>query len=288
MYPKHLLSKRLRLLLKDHLAGWSVLREIENEFEAADVPLVPDAEPKPMEGQRRTLVQGYYNGLDFGNPADVRKFLDVLSVFMGKLERTFPDPAPWRSSIEPTPAEIEFNSLQQQLARDGYKYAGGTIVAITATSRLADAKAIAAQFDAAHIGDQIRRIEDSIDNDPALAIGTAKELTESCFKTILAERQIAYSNESLPQLGKKVLKTLCLVPEDIPESAKGAQSIKVMLSNLATIVQGVAEIRSLYGTGHGKEGSSKGLSGRHARLVVGAASALVTFVWQTHLEQRSP
>lgn len=282
-----LISKRLRNMLKDHLAGWSTLREIENEFDAADVPFLSDGTSNPMAGQRRTMVQGYYNGLNFEDPRDVRKFLTVVAVYMGKLEATFPKPRPWNPSPDRTPAQQEFESFQQQLARDGYKYAGGAIAPMTAASRLADAKAIAAQFDAAHINEQITRIEASVDSDPALAIGTAKELAESCFKTILSERTVAYANEPLPQLGKKVLKELRLVPDDIPEVAKGAQSIKVMLSNLATIIQGIAEIRSLYGTGHGKEGKAKGLSGRHARLVVGAAAALVTFVWQTHLEQRN-
>jgi hypothetical protein len=282
-----LISKRLRLLLKDHLAGWSVLREIENEFEAAEVPFVPEENPSPMSGQRRTMVQGYYNGLNFQDPRDVRKFLDVLGVFMGNLERTFPEPTPWNPTAEKTGQQIEFDGFQKQLARDGYTYVGGAIVPVTAASRLADAKAIAAQFDAAHINDQISRIEASIDTDPTLAIGSAKELTESCFKTILSDRGVSYSTETLPQLGKKVMKELKLVPEEIPQAAKGAESIRVLLSNLAAIVQGVAELRGLYGTGHGKEGKSRGLSSRHARLIVGAASALVTFVWQTHLEQRS-
>jgi hypothetical protein len=62
--------------------------------------------------------------------------------------------------------------------------------------RLADAKALAEKFDANHIGDQIRCIEASIDADPAFAIGQAKELTESCFKTILGERGIEYGRRT--------------------------------------------------------------------------------------------
>ena len=151
-------------------------------------------------------------------------------------------------------------------------------------ARLTDAKAIAISFDATHMGDQIRRIESSIKTDPALAIGTAKELTETCFKTILSARGIPYDKEDLPQLGKKIFSALKLLPEDIPETAKGAKTIKVMLSNLATVVQGLAEIRSLYGTGHGRDGKTRGISPRHARLVVGAASTLVTFAFETHLE----
>lgn len=279
------ISRRLRNLLMDHLAGASVLREIESEFEAADVPLgAPPEETGLALGQRRTLVQTYYNGLDFSAPADIRKFLNVLSVFMANLERQLATASPWGSQTDDSYARQQFDKFQQQLGRDGFEYRGGAIVPVTAAARLADAKAIAEQFDAAHITDQIKRIEASIDADPALAIGTAKELVESCFKTILSERNIEYGKEDLPQLGKKAFSAMKLLPDDVPEGAKGAKTIKVLLSNLATVVQGLAEIRSLYGTGHGRDGKARGVTSRHARLAVGAASALVTFAFQTHLE----
>lgn len=278
---RELVSRRLRNLLMDHLASNSVLREIENEFEAADVTYKM-VDGQEVGGQRRTLTQGYYNSLDFNNAVDARKFLSVLSVFMGNLESGIASTASWAGDTSYQQKALD--GFQQQLARDGYSYQGGTIVPASAAARLADAKAIAETFDAAHIGDQIRRIEAAIDADPALAIGTAKELTESCFKTILGERNIPYGKEDLPQLGKKVFKALKLLPDDIPDAAKGAGTIRIMLSNLATVVQGIAEIRSLYGTGHGKDGKAKGLSARHARLAVGAASAIVTFAFQTHLE----
>ena len=43
-------------------------------------------------------------------------------------------------------------------------------------------------LNAKHLAEQIRRMESSIEADPSLAIGTAKELIETCCKTILAER----------------------------------------------------------------------------------------------------
>lgn len=279
-----LISRRLRSKLMDYLASNSVLREIEREFENENIPYQPPE--KSVGGERRSLIQGYYEQMDFTSPADVRRFLNILAVFMGKIERTIQDPSPWGSDVSKG-ARAEIEEFQEQLRRDGYAYDGGTILPITAAARLTDAKAIATGFDAAHIHDQIARIEMSIDTDPTLAIGTAKELVESCFKTILNDREIAFDrNDDLPQLGKKVFKELKLVATDVPESAKGAESIKRVLANLSTVVQGLAEIRSLYGTGHGKDGRSKGLSPRHARLAVGAASTLVTFVFQTHIETK--
>jgi hypothetical protein len=272
-----IVSRRLRLMLADFLSSNSVLREIENEFQAEGIPYKPDP-AQNVGGQRRTLVQGYYNGLDFTDARDARKFLTVLSVFMRQMEH-------YATSTGET---LTFDRFHDQLRRDGFSYQQGAITPVTAAARLADAKAIAQSFDAAHIGEQIHRIEASIDADPALAIGTAKELVESCFKTILGERRIEYAkNDDLPQLGRKVFKELKLLPDDVPDSAKGADTIRRLLSNLSTVVQGLAEVRSLYGTGHGKDGRVRGVSPRHARLCVGAASALVTFAFQTHLETKT-
>ncbi|WP_428848607.1 abortive infection family protein [Shewanella marisflavi] len=71
----------------------------------------------------------------------------------------------------------------------------------------------------------------------------------------------------------------------MPDEAKAADSIRKLLSNLATVASGVAELRNKYGTGHGKEGNAKGLSSRHAKLAVGAASTLAVFLVETHREQ---
>ncbi len=89
-------------------------------------------------------------------------------------------------------------------------------------------------------------------------------------------------NPDLPKLIKITCRELELTPSDIPEKAKASETIKRLLSNLATITQGVAELRNHYGTGHGKSASSKGLSPRHAKLAVGAASTLAVFLAEIH------
>ena len=81
------------------------------------------------------------------------------------------------------------------------------------------------------------------------------------------------------------MEELKLVPEGIPDQAKGAKTIKALLGNLASMAQSLAELRNLYGTGHGKHGRAKGLNSRHARLAVGAASTLVMFLFETHQER---
>jgi hypothetical protein len=149
-------------------------------------------------------------------------------------------------------------------------------------------KELSVEFNSQHIADQIVRMQQAIDrNDCWLAIGTAKELVETACKTILRESGISFGpNADLLDLHKLVRKELKLVPEDIPEAAKASSTIKNILSNLATIVQGVAELRNLYGTGHGPEGRAKGLELRHAKLAVGTATTLVTFLFDTYKQRK--
>lgn len=153
------------------------------------------------------------------------------------------------------------------------------------TPSLGGLQSHAQSLDANHLLQQIRRIEGSVQTDPALAIGTAKELVETCCKMILAESgQPCPSGADLPALTKQTLKELKLIPDSIPDTAKGADSIKRLLSNLATVCQSLAEIRNLYGTGHGKHGQSGALKPRHAKLAVGSAATLATFLFETHTE----
>ena len=72
------------------------------------------------------------------------------------------------------------------------------------------------------------------------------------------------------------------MPEAVPNTARGVDVIKRLLSNLSTVGHGLAELRGLYGTGHGQHGSASGLTARHARLAVGAASTLAVFLFETH------
>jgi hypothetical protein len=91
--------------------------------------------------------------------------------------------------------------------------------------------------------------------------------------------------KAIPELVKLTAKELDLTPADIPEQAKASETIKRLLSNLASITQGVAELRNHYGTGHGKAAGAKGLQPRHAKLAVGAASTLAVFLAETHNER---
>lgn len=130
---------------------------------------------------------------------------------------------------------------------------------------------------------QINIMESAIENSPELAIGTAKELIETICHTILTERKVETDkNWDLLQLLKQTTKQLNLTPEGIPDEAKASKTIKSILGSLTTVVQGIGELRNQYGSGHGKKATFKGLTSRHAKLSVGAASTLAIFLLETH------
>ncbi len=137
-----------------------------------------------------------------------------------------------------------------------------------------------------YIARQITRMESSIDSDPDLAIGTAKELVETVCRTILAKRSIqAPVTLELAQLVKLTAKELKLAPSDVADEEAASDSMRRLLGNLGTITQSLAELRNRFGTGHGKVADSRGLQPRHAKLAVGAASTLVLFLHETNQAQ---
>lgn len=142
-------------------------------------------------------------------------------------------------------------------------------------------------LDTSHFLVYIDRIKDSVDSDPSLAVGSTKELVESTLKTVLTELSIVYDkNADIPRLLKLVQKALKLMPDCVDPNIKGAEHIKVLMSNLGQVVVKIAELRNLYGTGHGHTGSKSALKPRHARLVANAGIALSTFLIENYKEQK--
>ncbi len=138
-------------------------------------------------------------------------------------------------------------------------------------------------LNAEYVTQQINLMESSIEAAPHISIGLSKELIETCCKSIFDERKMVYDkNWDLGKLMKETTKLLKLTPSDIPNETKAASSIKQILGSLSSVVQGIAEVRNEYGSGHGKDGKFKGLQPRHAKLAVGASSTLAIYLLETH------
>lgn len=177
---------------------------------------------------------------------------------------------------------VERTRISERPVFGGRRRLAGTSVTVSA------AKSVVESLNADYVARQLTRMESAVDTDPELAIGTAKEFVETICKTILAETgKPADDNLDIPALVKRVRGELSLLSEQVPDAAKGAKTIKRLLSNLGTIAQGLAELRSKYGTGHGQHAGTKGLQPRHARLAVSAAAALGVFLFETYQEKKA-
>lgn len=144
----------------------------------------------------------------------------------------------------------------------------------------------AAGFTSEYLDEQRRLLWEKVSSHPTSAIGTAKDLIESCCKTILEQRKIEYSNaDDLPRLVDKTQSALAVNPREVNLKLPDAKIVKALLGSLAQIARSLAELRNSYGTGHGKPASYTGLSERHARLAAGSSLTLVEYLWTTHLEK---
>ncbi len=59
-----------------------------------------------------------------------------------------------------------FDTLKWRLKREGFEWADQKIVTTTGAPYLSDIKKAVATFDLKHLGDQVRRMEASVETDP--------------------------------------------------------------------------------------------------------------------------
>lgn len=276
---EELISIKTRQVFREYMVGW-VLREISDEFDAARIDCDLAYQPG-VSGQRRTLIEQYYHTVNWADWSHIKRVFQVFENILHQAEKLAEETAFSEELTKERKKEV--TKLIHFLDKDGFQWIDGRIVAGVGVPLLDSIKETATIFDAKHMANQIRRMESAVEVDPSLAIGIAKELIETCCKTILAERgKPVVGTPNIPTLTKETLKELKLVPEGIPDAARGSDVIKRLLSNLGTIGNNLAKLRTLYGTGHGKHGKVSGLTPRHAKLAVGAAVTLATFLFETH------
>lgn len=146
------------------------------------------------------------------------------------------------------------------------------------------ARDISQRLNSAYLGQQVTRLQASIVSDPELAIGTAKEFLESITKSLLKAKGLTWTtSDSFPQLVKKLVKALPVVPEGLDKSSETQAAITVMVNNIGSIVDKLAEIRNWHGTGHGKPTDTEYLLLQHqARFAVGISVQVAHFLFECY------
>ena len=132
------------------------------------------------------------------------------------------------------------------------------------------------------MSEQIELMLKMKNTNPTEAIGKAKELLESCCKSILDEGNQKYEPSiDISKLIKKTMQFLKVDTQSISDMHSEANIIKKILSSLNSLASGLAELRNAYGSGHGKNFKFIGLEPRHADLAVGSSITLVNYLWST-------
>ena len=142
------------------------------------------------------------------------------------------------------------------------------------------AASIKLKFNNKYMQQQIDQMIESIEKNPSDAISKAKDLLESCCKTILSKKELNTDLDTLDinNLIKKIKVALNLESE-LP-------SVKQIIGSLSGLATGIAQLRNAKGSGHGRDVKAfKEPSKIEARLAVDSAITLVHFFWDLSKER---
>lgn len=146
-----------------------------------------------------------------------------------------------------------------------------------------DLQAAAAELGLVDVDEHAARIRRGLHEDPAQAIGSAKELLETVLKAVLELHGTGPETKvDVPKLLKDASVKLGLDPKGLRGDEPGAEQRRKTLGALGQLVTGIAELRNAgFGTGHGVSQRPE-LDVATARLAVAAAVAAATFYIEAH------
>lgn len=123
--------------------------------------------------------------------------------------------------------------------------------------------------------------------DPALSIGTAKEMLEAVAKFVLEELGMPTDGmKSFNQLFHVARERLGILPQHVDKGVPGYEQIRAIHQSSWSIAENVNELRNLQGTGHGRTLPS-GVSEELAMLVVREACSVAEYMLRLLDSKRS-
>ncbi|MGR6092279.1 abortive infection family protein [Brevibacterium sp. CSND-B09] len=271
-------TSRVMRLLADQLTGTSV-REIDALFDDRGVALGPPQPKDNDESVRRERMRRYLLTLDLSDAADAQR---LTAIFGDGLQTFIRDASVgWDND----------NSLRDKWVRilreDGFDVdeTTGAVRMGKAGANLTK-HALNALTDPQSIHDHLRRLGDSVDTDPRLAVSTAKALIESTAKCVLTTRGQSYTRAAkVPALVNAAQESLGLAPKSVSDEDR---ALRQALQSLVTLTQSVTELRNSVGIDHGAEEAPRWVRPRHARLVVGAAQVWCQLMLETLADPDAP
>lgn len=212
-----------------------------------------------------------FSSLEWGDKDYSSCVFDILPTILGPNRENL-------STVE------EFVGLQDWLQKNDRKLYGELYSpGLMPLEHIEDASSL---LNISELSRHARRIREGIRGDPAHAIGSAKELLETVLRSVIGDHT-QKPQADIPTLLKQAQQKLGLDPKSVAGTLPGTDTLFRTLSNLGQIVIGVAELRTLYGTGHGRS-RGRDLEIAHARLVVNSAVTVATFLVEVWTDQNRP
>jgi hypothetical protein len=192
-----LVGRSTRGVFRDLITD-STVGAINTAFQDEGLCARPDCRYEDTSVRRQT-TQSYLDAVDWTDPQQVARFLRVAERLVNGWE----------------PQSL--THFRQSLRRDGYRVDEQT-GRITPVEPQPSIESIARLADPSAIREGFERIRRAISDDPALAVGSAKELIESTAKVVLSERGQPFDDKSnLPKLARAAQVSLGLDPRPGPD-----------------------------------------------------------------------
>lgn len=127
-----------------------------------------------------------------------------------------------------------------------------------------------------YMNQEISEMTAALEDNPARAISKAKNMLETCCKTILDDKGRDIPQDvDLPTLVKETKKEL--------KQSSVNPDIKQILGGISGVATGIAKLRNHYGEGHGQNMKKvKTPSKIEAALAVDSSIAVARFLWSLH------
>ena len=280
-----LISSPTLAVIKRALAGLCTHSTMDNLMEQYGFVTKPEA----IIHNKVDKASAYLDYADWSDAKTVRSLLELITHIFVQLDCS-------ARSSEDAPSRLDENGdagyIMKVLGdREGILWTGKEfdISSLEGSAALGHAAKSIRRFGLAEVDQEAERVLSNVENDPGDAITAAKNLVESVCRHILADFSITPPGSmDIGDLLKDTLKHLGLLPDQVSDKAKGADAAKKVLRSMQAAVQGLAELRNLYGDPHGKGPGYRGLEPRHARLAATMAGAIATFLTETHERRKQP
>jgi hypothetical protein len=129
-----------------------------------------------------------------------------------------------------------------------------------------------------YVNKQVKLMNQSLKENPHLALGIAKELIETCCKSVLTKENVPFDKDwDILKLVRETNKFIDLIPFEIDNKETTKNAVSKIIGGFSNIVHGITELRNSYGSGHGHSPNFEMLDDLYVKLAVTASSELAIF-----------